>query len=70
VRRFTLSYRTSNGDVLRLFNLSSSAADEIISAQTALGSSDFVRYAQTREYADVECVFLRRHPLPEMGHLS
>lgn len=65
--RITLSYWTSSGEVIRLFNLLPAGADDIVRAQRQLGSHGFTRYAQGREYGDLELAFLRRHPIHGMG---
>lgn len=58
--RYTLTYTTSSGRFSRLFNLLKTGVDDIVRAQTHLGSSNFVIEAQPHEYNDYEVQSLRR----------
>jgi len=62
--RYTLSYVTSSGRFSRLFNLLKTGVDDIVRAQTDLGSWNFVTEAQTHEYNDYEVESLRRAERP------
>lgn len=57
--RYTLSYTTRDGRFSRNFNLLKTGVDDIVRAQTYLGSTDFVTEMQSHEYNDYEVQLLR-----------
>jgi hypothetical protein len=56
---FTLRFKTKEGRTVELFNLQAAGCDSIVGAQTALGSTEFVRREQRKSYSQIEIDLLR-----------
>lgn len=57
--RYTLTYKSSHGVKITLYNLLKRAVDEIISVQYNLGSYDFTYDPQPRNFDQAEIDILR-----------